>query len=481
MPLRVTPQTALTEAIRSSTRITSRLADLQRQASSGIRVERPSDSPGEIAQIITKKVEFSRLKADEQNINAAKSRLNFSVSQLLQIGDGLIRAKEIAIEAPQSQARETLADEVDNLLDRTLLLANGQDVDGFLYSGSDVETPPFEAVRDASGKIIQVLYQGSDRSTVVSVSASISVDVNEPGTQLFGLADRQQTVFAGTTGAAAGIGTDNAVGKATLQIRHASTTYAGGSGVQPGTSSTSLDTVIGAAGAHTLTIVDTAGDGSAGTVALNGGDPIAFSNSDTNLRVDGSSGQVVFIDTTAIAAGFSGTVDITSNGTLSTDGGQSTIPIDFSSNQSVTNSDSGLITNVDSTGILSVGDEQLDYAGSSGLFESLIQLRDELRNERGLTEGDLQETFSRRLGDIDRVRNDVLSGVGRQSVQLENLEAIGAHTQELQLQAQERISDLESADITEVILNLQAQQNLLQFTYSAVLRVLDQSLIDFIR
>lgn len=481
MPLRVTPQTALTEAIRSSTRITSRLADLQRQASSGIRVERPSDSPGEIAQIITKKVEFSRLKADEQNINAAKSRLNFSVSQLLQIGDGLIRAKEIAIEAPQSQARETLADEVDNLLERTLLLANGRDVDGFLYSGSDVETPPFEAVRDASGKIIQVLYQGSDRPTVVSVSASVSVDVNEPGSQLFGLADRQPTVFEGTTGAAPGSGTDNAVGTATLQIRHTATTYAGSSGVQPGTSSASLDTIIGPAGTHTLTIVDTTGDGSAGTVSLNGGDPIAFTNSDADLKVEDSSGRIVFIDTTSIAAGFSGTVDITAIGTLSTDGGQSTIPVDFSSNQSVTNSSSGLITNVDSTGIHGVGDEQLDYAGSSGLFESLIQLRDELRNERGLKEGDLQEAFSRRLGDIDRVRNDVLAGVGRQSVQLENLEAIGAHTQELQLQAQERISDLESADITEVILNLQAQQNLLQFTYSAVLRVLDQSLIDFIR
>lgn len=481
MLVRATPQTTLAEALSSSTRITSRLADLQRQASSGLRIERPSDSPGEIAELLSRKVDRSRIETDQQNISSATTRLNHSVSQLLQINDGLIRAKEIALEAPQSQSRETLAGEVDSLLERIILLANGKDANGFLYSGSDVNTPPFDVVRGPSGEVTEVIYQGSDRSTHVSIGGSATVEVNEAGARLFGLSNRETTIFTGSTGAAAGVGTDSGRGFNTLQVRHTSTTYSGASGIAAGSSSASGDTILGPAGANTVRIEDISGTGASGTISLNGGIPVAFTDSDTDLRLVDGRGNVAFVDTTSIAAGFSGTVDITSDGTLSTDGGVTSIPIDFSANQQVIDSSSGTVTNVDSTGIRTTGDEQLDYAGSTGLFESLIQLRNELRNDRELAESELQEAFSRRLGDIDRVRNDVLDGVGRQSIQLENLEAVGAHNETLLLQAKQRIGEIETADITEVILNLQAEQNLLQFTYSAVLRTLDQSLIDFLR
>jgi len=481
MLVRVTPQTVLAQAISSSSRSTSRLADLQRQASSGLRIERPSDGPREIAELIVRKVDHARLETDQENVSSATSRLNHSVSQLLQINEGLIRAKQIAIEAPQSQARETLADDIDNSLERALQLANTRDINGYLYSGSDVDTPPFDAVRGANGEIASVSYAGGDRATVVSIGTSASVEVNEAGSRLFGLSDRGTTIFTGITGAKAGVGTDNEIGVQTLQVRHTSTTYSGSSGVQIGVSSNAGDTILGSTGTNTLTIIDTSGDGTSGTISLNGGAPIAFTNGDTDLRIAGAGGNDVFVDTTSITAGFSGTVDITSDGTLSTDGGATSVDIDFTSNQQVVDSRSGQVTNVDSLEIRNTGDEQLDYDGTAGLFESLIQLRNELRNDRGLVETDLQDAFSRRLGDIDRVRDDVLSGVSRQSIQLENLEAIGNHTEELQLQAKQRISEIESADFAEVILSLQAEQNLLQYTYSTVLRALDQNLIDFLR
>src|SRR5439155_11953260 len=100
---------------------------------------------------------------------------------------------------------------------------------------------------------------------------------------------------------------------------HTSTTYQAGSGVQTGSGSAAGDTVIGPAGAHQLTIVDTSGTGAAGTVSLDGGPAVAFTNADTNLKVSGPNGQVVFVDTTAITANFNGTVNITANGTVSVD------------------------------------------------------------------------------------------------------------------------------------------------------------------
>jgi len=481
MAFRITHQTAIAEAISSTAKINLRLADLQRQASSGLRIERPSDSPQEIGQLIRQKVRNSRLESTQQNVRSSASRLNESVSRLLGINSSLVRAKEIAIEAPQSSERQVLAREIDTILEGVVRHANSRNDDGYFFSGSAVDQEPFEAVRDAAGQIVSVEYRGSDEVTLVSVGDAGAVEVNPAGPDVFGLSERRSTIYTGNTGAQSGAGTDSGTGTAVLEVRHTATTYGGASGIGPGTSSDAADTVIGPAGTHTLTIEDTSGTGSSGTVALNGGDPVAFSSLDGDLQVIGPDGSVVHVDTSTIAAGFSGTVDITATGTLSVDGGVSTLAIDFSANQQVTDAQTGRVTNVDTSAVSRVGDEQLEYDGTAGLFDSLIQLRDSLINENEFSEIELGETFSRRLGDIDRVRNDVLAGVSRQSIQLENLQAIEVHIEEQLLQVKQQIAEIETADIAEVVLGMQSEQNLLQLTYASAIRVIDQSILDFLR
>jgi ABC-2 type transport system permease protein len=145
-----------------------------------------------------------------------------------------------------------------------------------------------------------------------------------------------------------------------VAVKHVLTTYAGTSGVAPGTSSARRDTVIGPAGAHKLTIKDTSGKGTAGTVSLNGAKPVNFTNTDANLKVTGPDREVVYIDTTKIAAGFNGTVDITATGTLSSDNGLSTIPIDFTEKQVVKNQVTREQIRVDSRKIRKAGTHYSD-------------------------------------------------------------------------------------------------------------------------
>ena len=104
-----------------------------------------------------------------------------------------------------------------------------------------------------------------------------------------------------------------------------------------------------------LNINDTSGTGASGTVSLNGGPTVAFTNTDTDLSVTGPLGETVFINTTAITPGFNGNVDITAAGTLSTDAGTSETVINFSANQIVTNNQTGQVTNIDSSAIRRVG------------------------------------------------------------------------------------------------------------------------------
>ncbi|MBI3408008.1 MAG: flagellar hook-associated protein FlgL [Planctomycetes bacterium] len=481
MSFRVTPQVILNSALANSSLEMSRLADLQLQASTGKRINAPSDAPLDLSSLLASKAQDLRLDTYLSNINSAKSVLDTSVSSLQDASNILTKAKSLAIEASNSsntaEAQNSIAQEVDELLARLLDLANTQSNGRYLYGGVAVDTKPFVETTDSLGRIQSVTYQGVDQRGAMLISPQHTVDTYYSGAQVFQTRNRQTTVYTGNTGAAAGTGTDTALGQGTLQVRHTSTTFAPGSGVQAGASSAAGDTILGASGTHKLTIVDTSGTGAAGTVSLDGGPAIAFTNADTDLAVTNGSGDIVYVNTTAIAAGFNGTVDITANGTLSVDGGASTVPINFSANQAIVDSQTGAITNVASSGIARTGDAHLEYSGTSDVFQVLMALRDDLRNTRGLSATEQTAVLSSRIGEIDRVHADVLRTVGEQSASLQNMESLSSHLQDVQVTAKKLISELEDADVGQLVLKLQAQQNLLQATFTATSHVLNLSLL----
>src|SRR5262249_39694406 len=154
----------------------------------------------------------------------------------------------------------------------------------------------------------------SNQNLKVSLFGKNNLDVLYSGQAVFGATNRGATTVIGTTGAKAGSGTDTATANTQLLVSHTLTTFASGSGVAAGTSSAAGDTIIGASGTHKLTINDTSGNGSAGTISLNGGPPVSYDSSQTNLKVQGPNGEVVYLDTTAMTPGFNGTIDMTATG-----------------------------------------------------------------------------------------------------------------------------------------------------------------------
>jgi flagellin-like hook-associated protein FlgL len=227
--------------------------------------------------------------------------------------------------------------------------------------------------------------------------------------------------------------------------------------------------------------VDTSGNGTAGTVSLDNGPPVAFSASDTNLKVAGPGNSVVFLNTTAITPGFNGTVAITPNGTLSVDNGATTTPINFSGNQVVTNGTTGAVTNVNSTNIRNTGTGWLNYTGTDDAFQALQALRDALRNTQGLPSAQQLQTVSQSLTDLKRVQNNVLQVAGAQSADLQNLQALEVQVQNVQLQTRQVISNVGDADYSQVLVSLQAQQNLLQVALATTAKLFDQNLLSYLR
>ncbi len=481
MTFRVTPSFLSNQLIYFNRSHSSKLGNLQYQASTGLRISRTSDDPAAVQKLFALKRTIASIETDELNISSAQHTLNTSVSQLRDAHELLRKAQRIAVDARQADPSSLngLAAEVDRIAERLLQIANSTDNDRYIYGGQDDRSAPY--VENTNRGFPTHVYSGSSISLTINVSTNIQVDTLYDGQSIFGSSNRQTSVFFGATGAQPGTGTDNATSRGQLHVTHLATTFAAGSGVQTGASGPTDDTIIGPAGAHSLRIVDTSGTGTSGYVQLNDGKEFAWTSADADLQVEGPLGELVHLDFTAITAGFNGNVDVTSTGQLSVDGGITQLAIDHSANQVIVDSRDGTVTNVDSSQIRSTGVEEIDYRGTSDVFAALAELASDLRNERGLTVEEFKQSIVRRDEDLERHAEQVLSVIGEQSVSLEALVSLSERNQTYQLELQSAAEDLEAADLTEVIVRLQQEQNLLQYSYAASSTVLAQNILDFLR
>lgn len=482
--MRVTPEALTQQAIYNVQVHEQQLALYQQQETTGNKVNQPSDDPLGMMMILSSQTQDNQLGTYLTNIQTNTTTLNSSVSTLQSASSIMQQAHVIATEgtsgANTPTSFSTLASQVNGLLNSLVSLANTQNEGQYVYGGTATGKAPFQVVRDSQGNVQSVTYVGNSESTQSPINSNQTVPITWDGSTIFQPQSRGATDYTGSTGAAAGPGTDSATGEGTLTVTHTTTSYDGASGVQPGASSASADTILGPDGANTLTITDTSGTGASGTVSLNGGPPVDWTNADQNLQVIGPKGEAVYINTSNIAAGFNGTVNITANGTLSVDGGASQVPIDFSGNQVVTNSQTGAVTNVNSTNIRQTGTDQLNYTGTDDAFQVLIALRNNLENVNGLSSADQAQELSGSLAEIDRVQNGILDAIGTQSADLQNMQALQTRLQQLQLDGQTETTNLQGADIASVAINLQSQQSLLQLALQSSALISNQNILDYL-
>ncbi len=486
MDLRVTQQTVIQTALSDTQRLSTQLATLQSQAASGKKFVNVSDDPIASLAILASSAQDQRIGAHLANIQTATSALNSSVSALQQVSSIFSSARSIAIEASNSAndpaSFRALADQVDGLLNHLLNLANTQQDNTFIFGGSGSDRLPFVVVsKDAQGNPLKVEYQGTENITSAIVDTRQQIAMYTPGSDVFMGRHRQSSVFTGTTGAKTGAGTNTAVGQRALELRHMTTIFAPGSGVQPGSDSPGQDTILGSTGSHKLHISDTSGIGAAGTVSLDDGTAVSFTNADTNLRVMNSDGEAVYLNMTTITAGFNGAVDITANGSMSIDGGATSTAITFDSNQPVTDSETGQIIYVDTSAIKRTGTEIVDHPGTSDAFQSLITLRDRLRNVGNLSPNDQIKAISSQIGELENVHQNILSAMGQQSASLQTLDVLQSHLQDMQTAAKKNVSELGDIDLSQVVVNLQVYQQKLQMSLATFARINGQSLLDFLR
>jgi flagellar hook-associated protein 3 FlgL len=123
---------------------------------------------------------------------------------------------------------------------------------------------------------------------------------------------------------------------------------------------------------------------------------------------------------------------------------------------------------------------QIFQSTGQDVFQALIGLRDDLRNTSGMTSTQQTQAISQQLGALQNARTGLLATVGEQSNTLQNLGSMQSQVQNLQLQTKQIVENTQGADISQVLVQFQAEQNAFQLTLSTTAKMFDQNLLNFL-
>ena len=162
----------------------AKLNRTQQQLATGKNILSPSDDPAAATQLLT----LSSLKAKnlqyDRNVSMAKNELELQESVLASSGNALQRVRELVLQAnnatQNNQSRAAIGDEINNLADELLQLANTKSASGeYIFSGYNSRTPAF--TRTGTG----FEFQGDQGQRLLQVSEDTQLSVRDNGQDIF--------------------------------------------------------------------------------------------------------------------------------------------------------------------------------------------------------------------------------------------------------------------------------------------------------
>jgi len=187
--MRVTDKLIFDRASRDTSRARERAEEAQRAASTGSRVDHPSDDPAASGMIQALAMSSARFSAVATNAGMARAELEAADGALGGISLALTRARELTVQMSQSgytaSQRAGAADEIGALLSEVVSGANTRFGNRWLFGGNRDGAAPFDAAGAYSGdtgvRRVEiapgVLQEASIRADVALKAAGGGVDV----------------------------------------------------------------------------------------------------------------------------------------------------------------------------------------------------------------------------------------------------------------------------------------------------------------
>jgi flagellar hook-associated protein 3 FlgL len=168
-----------------------RLAEFQRQVSTGKRIDKPSDDPSGTATAITERTQLATVEQYSRSAASVSSRLTVVDTVLSDIVDKLTAASTAVVAARGTNKtpaqREAAAQELQGIRDTLFENFNTTFQGAYIFGGANASNPPFRK-DTVTGEVLP--YEGSTAEVFVDIDDSRSVKVAMDGS----------TVVRGTTG-----------------------------------------------------------------------------------------------------------------------------------------------------------------------------------------------------------------------------------------------------------------------------------------
>ncbi|MBI5461113.1 MAG: flagellar hook-associated protein FlgL [Gammaproteobacteria bacterium] len=163
----------------------SRVFKTQLQLATGNKFTSPADDPTAAAQIMGLNETIAITGQHQENITAAKARLELEDTSLDSAVEVLQRARELAVRGLNDSlgvdGRRAVAQEIRQLMSEAMALANTQDGNGdYLFAGSRVQSAPFS--HDGSGTFS---YAGDQDQRQLQISPGRQIADSDTGLDVF--------------------------------------------------------------------------------------------------------------------------------------------------------------------------------------------------------------------------------------------------------------------------------------------------------
>jgi flagellin-like hook-associated protein FlgL len=135
---------------------------------------------------------------------------------------------------------------------------------------------------------------------------------------------------------------------------------------------------------------------------------------------------------------------------------------------------------VDATAIRRTGTDLVTFRGAVDVFAVLDGIVEDLRNTDGLDTPELGVRLQQRLGELDRRHEGVLESLGTLGARLARLEGSESRLGDVGLYLESRRSDVEDADITDLVLELTQSQQSLELAQATGSRLIQLNLLSFL-
>jgi len=148
-------------------------------------------------------------------------------------------------------------------------------------------------------------------------------------------------------------------------------------------------------------------------------------------------------------------------------------------NIAVTNA-SGEVLYVDATNISSTGVDMVSVPGTYNIFDTLISVRDLLRNERELSDAQLRELQDNSLTVLDEINELIVQAEVTVGSKIGFLDNLKESLEKLKYDAEDEATLLQEADIAQIAIDLSRREVLYQMSLSIAGKLMSLSLLDFI-